>query len=1093
MGQDFKDIAKEEKVTLDQTSKAPLFLQGEFCNLGRDGGFPGYLEIDTGSDRVIVSRQFCEKAGLSVKKFKVPRKIIGVDSNSVTCEDYCIFCFYMNSLEGKRLKLTIVAYVCELEGIPNLLGNDVMNGVDAVIDYKQRMMTVKGEKFRLHGSRRECEEACLREGSREPIYFCSSGYIMVEPFSQVRVNVYLTNEQFEFKNFTLVGESRSDLFVYDVSHESKPRSYETIICNRGHEPVSVKAGERLGRVYHEGMNIDGTHIETYKIETIDTKIRVLRAINIADLPSRRKLKPSQFDQMLENGVVFEEEMTPGAATELNFPEPEINEQKEIEKNRKIEFWDRNTLMSHFKLDVIANEMREELSAEEVEENIKKIEDTIWSFRGVFFTGDWAELSEPLKMPPVKLQLVENYKPCIAKYRRQSPAKMEILKKIVADLRKANIVRPSEGKGNFVSNPHIVIEERLYNDKVVTKPRFTIDFKNSAVNSMVKSEVYPLKNIDEVLHEVTNKGRIFSVCDAVAYFFQIPLDEACSEITSFYFGDQIMEWLRCAMGIKSVPSISQRCTDMILKSIKNFAKGFIDDFFLFSLCYLSAVKEFRQFLVVCSYYNLKLKPEKCNILKKVQTFLGYRVSHKSVHRLIPTKITNLRGMKSPDSKKALRSFLGLVAWYQNRCPLRDRTYHLRQLAKNNVRFNWEEKHETELRDSIEIILDPTTNCLRPPISVQGSSEAGRWHVFSDSSKLSFGGLLMQLQPLTPAERARDKVSDEFRLYLIEYFSTQIHERDMILPIAILELISLEKTLSHWKHYLQYSRFVVFTDSRYVSYWVSLDIISERVARAIHVISQYDLVVKFLPSTLNCADFFSRVDLRAGEGEGLGGRRGKAANTFKDIEIYNAEGVRIPAKDLFSREKLEEMNGHFLKKKNGMLVDVLRMTEIDEKYGLFCNGKRGSSAPCPTVEPCRVTQPSDPFATPSRGVRSGYPTWGRPRGNMTDLSGRSDSDSACSACWGPAVDDRLSDRCCASARERGARHLDRQTDRCCASARERGARHLDRQTDGCCASARERGPRHLGKQTDECSASARERGARHSIEKGTKERSFARNGF
>ena len=62
--------------------------------------------------------------------------------------------------------------------------------------------------------------------------------------------------------------------------------------------------------------------------------------------------------MLEHGVVYEEEMMPGAATELNFPSPEINEQSEIEKNRKIEFWDRDTLMSHFKLDVIANEMSE---------------------------------------------------------------------------------------------------------------------------------------------------------------------------------------------------------------------------------------------------------------------------------------------------------------------------------------------------------------------------------------------------------------------------------------------------------------------------------------------------------------------------------------------------------------------------------------------------------------------------------------------------------------------------------------------------------------------------------------------------------------
>ena len=162
-----------------------------------------------------------------------------------------------------------------------------------------------------------------------------------------------------------------------------------------------------------------------------------------------------------------------------------------------------------------------------------------------------------------------------------------------------------------------------------------------------------------------------------------------------------------MGLKPIPSLAQAITDGILETIEEFAKGFIDDFFLYSMTYTRAVAEIRKFFIVCSYYNLKLKPQKCNLLKRVQTFLGYRVSHKAVHRLIPSKITNLKNIKSPTTKDELKSILGIFAWFQNRAFLRESTHLLRQLAKQNIRFRWTEEHEKQLRKSIDILLSPTT--------------------------------------------------------------------------------------------------------------------------------------------------------------------------------------------------------------------------------------------------------------------------------------------------------------------------------------------------------------------------------------------------
>ena len=107
---------------------------------------------------------------------------------------------------------------------------------------------------------------------------------------------------------------------------------------------------------------------------------------------------------------------------------------------------------------------------------------------MFFSGNWEELSTPLKVPPVKLQLKDENKPIICKYRRQSPEKMKVLEEMIGNLMKAKMVARSSGRNCYVSNPHIVFEERRVNDTLVRKNRCTIDYRN--LNNIIKSESYP---------------------------------------------------------------------------------------------------------------------------------------------------------------------------------------------------------------------------------------------------------------------------------------------------------------------------------------------------------------------------------------------------------------------------------------------------------------------------------------------------------------------------------------------------------------------------------------------------------------------------
>ena len=295
-----------------------------------------------------------------------------------------------------------------------------------------------------------------------------------------------------------------------------------------------------------------------------------------------------------------------------------------------------------------------------------------------------------------------------------------------------------------------------------------------------------------------------------------------------------------------------------------------------------------------------------------------VAKNKLIRLTNSKITDLKDIKSPKNKDQLRSILGIISWYSNRTPVKDLAQPLRAMAKAGVRFKWGEVEEKALRDTLGRILCPITGCLRPAIS---ASPKTPYVIYSDSSRYSLGGVLCQRQKVGDKEISEEKLDPEtYRIYLIQYFAKMIKSNELLTPIAILELESLFQCLKHWK-FLIYggARTICFTDSRYVSYWLSLELCSEKVARMLLEISEYDIEIRFLPSELNQSDIVSRALL-----EDLG-ETPTAQNPFFGTKVYNAIGEIVRPEFLFSESKRKEMNHYFKNRKRGKLAKVLNIGE------------------------------------------------------------------------------------------------------------------------------------------------------------------------
>ena len=236
----------------------------------------------------------------------------------------------------------------------------------------------------------------------------------------------------------------------------------------------------------------------------------------------------------------------------SFPPANFDESTERNRNKVIKYWERDKLFEALALDEMEQDMTEELGEEGAKQLRIKVEEEAWAFRGIFFSGNWEEYKEPLRIPPIKLQTMETMPSVICKYRKISPEKEKVLKEMIEKMVKGGIIGKSDGRGRCVSNPHVIMEEKIENGITSIRPQVTQDFR--AVNECLLSESYKLKNIDAVL---------------------------------------------------------QKVTDHVVDTIEDTACGFIDDFILYNLCYLTAFDTLRKFLIIASHFNVKLMPQNVN--------------------------------------------------------------------------------------------------------------------------------------------------------------------------------------------------------------------------------------------------------------------------------------------------------------------------------------------------------------------------------------------------------------------------------------------------------------------------------------------------
>ncbi|GFN83016.1 Pol polyprotein [Plakobranchus ocellatus] len=109
----------------------------------------------------------------------------------------------------------------------------------------------------------------------------------------------------------------------------------------------------------------------------------------------------------------------------------------------------------------------------------------------------------------------------------------------------------------------------------------------------------------------------------------------------------------------LPEVMEDCFDDI--NLKDMFV-YIDDIIVFSTTMEEHLEKLRKVFCRLRDCGLKLAPQKCELLQREISFLGYQVSEAGIHT-DPGKVQKVRQWKTPRKNKELASFLGFASYYR----------------------------------------------------------------------------------------------------------------------------------------------------------------------------------------------------------------------------------------------------------------------------------------------------------------------------------------------------------------------------------------------------------------------------------------------
>ena len=319
-------------------------------------------------------------------------------------------------------------------------------------------------------------------------------------------------------------------------------------------------------------------------------------------------------------------------------------------------------------------------------------------------------------------------------------------------------------------------------------RLVTDYKR--LNESVQRPVHPFPCTREILQNIDPASKFFAKMDAVQGYFQIPLDEESSRLTTFLVHSGRYRYTRAPMGLNASGDEWCRRSDVAFSGQEGTMK-LVDD----GLTQGSTLEELRgrleKLFEVCQKHNITLSRKKFQIGSEVK-FAGHLIGAKGVSP-DPEKTKALKEFPRPKDLTALRSFLGLANQLGAFVPdLAHASGPLRVLMKKDIAYQWLEEQESSFQQ-VKTLL--TSAAVVKPFDTQLKTE-----LYTDASRLhGLGFMLLQRE-----------ASGQHRL--IRCGSRSLLPAESRYATIELECLAIQYAVQQCQFYLLGAEFRVITDHR-----------------------------------------------------------------------------------------------------------------------------------------------------------------------------------------------------------------------------------------------------------------------------------------
>lgn len=217
-----------------------------------------------------------------------------------------------------------------------------------------------------------------------------------------------------------------------------------------------------------------------------------------------------------------------------------------------------------------------------------------------------------------------------------------------------------------------------------------------VNKNIVPEHHPIPNIEEILSSMQD-AQYFAKFDIREAYLHIPTTIDAANILAITTQKGLYRVKRLLFGVTNAPAIWQRTMDDLFRGIPG-TRVFYDDVKITASSKTEFVRRIRKFLEICRKTGIRLKKDKCEVDCDGINYLGYRLDKHGLHKT-KEKIEAISSAKRPTNETELKSFLGLVNYYNRFIPnASNRLHHMYELLGKEKEFKWSEKCEKAFQAS-----------------------------------------------------------------------------------------------------------------------------------------------------------------------------------------------------------------------------------------------------------------------------------------------------------------------------------------------------------------------------------------------------------